>query len=60
MMGYYAKWVWSSPHITANPQMTLMKSDPQITQMTQIFGIGKTKMAQREDVDEPSGRRPRA
>ena len=32
MMGYQAKWVWSSP------QMTLMKSNPQMTQMTQIFG----------------------
>ena len=70
MMGYQAKWVWSSP------PMTLMKSNPQITQMTQIFGcdnshceiaassdkkIDKTsKMARREDCDEPSGRRPRA
>jgi hypothetical protein len=70
MMGYQAKWVW------ANPQMTLMKFNPQITQMTQIFGcedshceiaasgekkIGKkSKMAQREGADEPSGRRPRA
>jgi hypothetical protein len=65
MMGYQAKWVWSIP------QMTLMKCNPQITQMTQSFGcedspcesaaIGHkrtTKMAQREDADEPRGRRP--
>ena len=70
MMGYQAKWVW------AGPQMALMKCNPQITQMTQILGcdglpcksaaIGHekireaTKMALREDGDEPSGRRPRA
>jgi hypothetical protein len=30
MMSYYAKWVWASP---ANPQMTLMIFNPQMTQI---------------------------